>query len=389
MGKDLLLRLRQFIGQNCAGLSSLSAGVWYTQTLWRERLIWYNRAMKNWQFWVGVLISVVFVWFALQGLKLDEFWQAITHANYWWILPGIAVYFVGVWARAWRWHYLLKPIKAISTNAMFPIVTIGYMGNNIYPFRAGEVLRAVILKRRHGVPVSASLATIFVERIFDGVVMLSFIFLNLSELARLTSGSGKIGELDIQNLAILGTLAFIGALVVFLLAAMFPQITAKIGQWFIDRILPEKLREKSTGIMHKFLDGLASLRSPLNILMVFLTSAVIWLLETMKYWFVMHAFNFEVSFFALMLMNGIVNLMTTLPSAPGYIGTFDKPGIAVLQAYGIDQAVATGYTLVLHAALWLPITLLGAYYMAKEGIQWNDSLRAEIDGTKEPENAPV
>ena len=65
--------------------------------------------------------------------------------------------------------------------------------------------------------------------------------------------------------------------------------------------------------------------------MIFFTSVIIWLLETGKYWFVMHAFNFEVSFFALMLMNGIVNLATTIPSAPGYLGTFDAPGIALLE----------------------------------------------------------
>jgi len=331
--------------------------------------------MKKWQFWVGVLISVFFLWFALRGLRLGEFWDVIIRANYWWILPGVAVYFVAVWARAWRWHYLLKPIKSIPTQTMFPITAIGYMGNNIYPARAGEVLRAVILKRREGVPVSASLATIIVERIFDGVVMLAFVFINLPELAKMTGDSGFLG--NIQQVAIYGTAAFAVALVIFLLAAMFPSVTAKIGQWFVDRVVPLRFREKVTGIMHKFLDGLASLRSPLNILMVFVTSIIIWLLETLKYWFVMHAFGFEVSFFTLMLMNGIVNLATTKPSAPGYIGTFDGPGIAVLTAYGVNQATAAGYTLTLHAALWLPITLLGAYYMAREGIRWNDSLRAE------------
>jgi len=331
--------------------------------------------MKKWQFWLGVLISVFFIWISLRGLRLGEFWDVVKNANYWWILPGIAVYFVGVWVRAWRWHYLLKPIKAIPTRTMFPITTIGYMGNNIYPARAGEVLRAVILKRREGVPVSASLATIIIERIFDGVVMLAFVFINLPELARLTSSSGFIG--NIQQVAIYGTAAFAIALLVFLLAAMFPVVTAKIGQWFIDRVLPERLRDKVTGFMHRFLDGLASLRSPFNILMVFVTSVVIWLFETLKYWFVMHAFGFSVSFFALMLMNGIVNLATTIPSAPGYIGTFDAPGIAVLVAYGVDQATAAGYTLTLHAALWIPITLLGAYYLAKEGIRWSDALRAE------------
>jgi uncharacterized protein (TIRG00374 family) len=148
----------------------------------------------------------------------------------------------------------------------------------------------------------------------------------------------------------------------------------------LDRLVPTRFRGQSSGIMHKFLDGLASLRSPANILMVFFTSVVIWLLETGKYWFVMHAFNFNVSFFALMLMNGIVNLITIIPAAPGYIGTFDASGIAVLTAYNIEPATAAGYTIVLHVALWLPITLVGAYYMAREGIKWSEALRREEDG---------
>jgi uncharacterized protein (TIRG00374 family) len=333
--------------------------------------------MKKWHFWFGMLISVLFIWLALHGLRLGEFWNTVQQANYIWLVPGVAVYFVAVWVRAWRWHYLLRPIKKIPTRTMFPITTIGYMGNNIYPARAGEVLRAVILKRKEQVPISASLATIIVERIFDGVVMLAFVFVNLPELAKLTGESGFVG--NIQQVAVIGTGVFLGALGVFLLAAMFPQVTVRVGQWSIDRFLPERLREKVSSIMHKFLDGLASLRSPFNVLMVFFTSVIIWLLETGKYWFVMHAFPFHVSFFALMLMNGIVNLATTIPSAPGYIGTFDAPGIAVLSAYGVDQAIAAGYTLVLHVALWLPITLLGAYFLTREGIKWSDSLRAETE----------
>jgi glycosyltransferase 2 family protein len=331
--------------------------------------------MKKWHFWLGVLISIFFLWLVLPGLHLDQFWDSVKEANYIWLVPGIGVYFVGVWVRAWRWHYLLGPIKKIPTQTMFPITTIGYMGNNVYPARAGEVLRAVILKRKEGVSVSASLATIIVERIFDGVVMLAFVFVNLPELAKLTGASGFVGNM--QQVALIGTGVFLGALVVFLLAAMFPHFTARMGVWLFSYILPKRLHERVTSLMTKFLDGLASLRSPVNVLMVFFTSVIIWLLETGKYWFVMHAFDFTVSFFALMLMNGIVNLATTIPSAPGYIGTFDAPGIAVLTAYGVEHSVAAGYTLVLHVALWLPITLLGAYYLAREGIHWNDALRAE------------
>ncbi len=331
---------------------------------------------KQGQLALGVGVSLLFLWLALRGLRLGDFWGVVSRAQYGWILPGILVYFVGVWARAWRWHYLLKPLKEIPTRVMFPVTAIGYMGNNIYPARAGEVLRAVILKRKEGVPVSASLATIIVERIFDGVVMLAFVFINLPELAKLTSASGFIG--NIQQLAVWGTAAFLGALAIFLLAAMFPQKSGALGEWLLRRILPARLRENSIGILHKFLAGLAALRSPVNVLMVFATSLVIWLLETAKYWFVMHAFGFSVSFFALMLMNGIVNLATTIPSAPGYIGTFDAPGIAVLTAYGVEQATAAAYTLTLHVALWLPITLLGAWFLTREGLRWNEQLRAEM-----------
>jgi uncharacterized protein (TIRG00374 family) len=332
--------------------------------------------LKRWQFWVGVVISALFLWLALRGLNLADFWVVVRSAHYGWLLPGVAIYFVGVWVRAWRWHYLLRPVQKIPTRLMFPVTCIGYMGNNIYPARAGEVLRAVILKRRRGVPVSASLATIIVERIFDGVVMLAFVFVNLPELAGLaTADSGFVGNL--RDLALVGVAIFFGFFLLFLGAALLPQQTARLSQWFIRHLLPARWRDQVAGMVDRFLEGLAFLRSPFTVFMVLLTSVAIWLLETGKYWFVMHAFDFRVGFFALMLMNGVVNLATTIPSAPGYIGTFDTPGIAVLQAYGVDQATAAGYTLVLHVALWLPITALGAFYLAREGIRWSDSLRAE------------
>jgi glycosyltransferase 2 family protein len=336
--------------------------------------------MKRWQFWVGILISVVFLYFSLRGQELDKAWQALRTADYWWLIPGVAVYFIGVLVRTWRWHYLLRPLKKIPTLTMFPIVCIGYMGNNIYPARAGEVLRAAVLKQREGVPISASLATVIIERIFDGVVMLAFVFLNLGQLAGLTGKSGLIETLNIRDVALLGSVLFFGALLVFLLAAMFPKITERLVNYVIDRFVPLRLREKTRDLSLRFLSGLEALRSPQEALMIFFTTVVIWLLETGKYWFVMHAFQFQVSFFALMLMNGIVNLATTLPSAPGYVGTFDAPGIALLSAYGVLPEIASSYTLVLHAALWLPITALGAYYYFRQPLRWGkevEQLRTE------------
>lgn len=323
---------------------------------------------RRWQFWLGVLISAAFLWLALRGLKLEEVWADLQSANYVWLVPGVAVYFLAVAVRSWRWDYLLRPLKVIPVRKLFPIVVIGYMGNNVYPARAGELLRAYVLKRHESVSVSASLATVVVERIFDGVVMLLFVFVALPTAPFLPDW--------LRSIIVSGSLIFLTALIVFLALAARPAAANRLYTSSIEHFLPGRARERARGLFDRFMTGLASLNDLKHVLMVFFTSIIIWLLETVKYWFVMHAFNFEVSFFTLLLMNGIVNLATTLPAAPGYVGTFDTPGIEVLVAFGVERVVATAYTLVLHAALWLPITLLGIFFMARQSVRWSDFARA-------------
>ncbi len=303
---------------------------------------------------LGIAISVIFLALALNGLKLDEFWDGIRNANYWWLIPGVGVYFIGVAVRTWRWYYLLRPLKEVSLQKLFPIVCIGYAGNNIYPARAGEVLRAYILKEEEGISVSANLATVIIERIFDGLVMLAFVMVTLPFT--------NLGSFY-NNFVLVFSILFFAALGVFLTLAARPLWAEQVIRWVATRFLPLRFQDKVMALSGRFLEGVKSLRSGKDVVMIFFTSVIIWLLETLKYWFVMHAFPFEVPFTVLMLMNGVVNLFTTLPGAPGHVGTFDAPGIAVLVAFGVDQAIAASYTLILHVALWFPITVLGLYYL--------------------------
>jgi len=89
--------------------------------------------LKRWQFWVGVIISAVFLYLALGGLKLRDVWETLRSANYWWLVPGVAVYFVAVGFRSWRWSYVLRPVQRVSARRLFPIVVIGYMGTRRAP----------------------------------------------------------------------------------------------------------------------------------------------------------------------------------------------------------------------------------------------------------------
>lgn len=312
----------------------------------------------RWRVIVGIAISALFLLIAVRGLKLDAFVAALHGADYVWLVPGIAVYFMAVAARTWRWHYMMRHIRDIPLAPLFRIVCIGYMGNNVYPARAGEILRSYVLKQTYGVRMGASLPTVIIERLFDGLTMLLFVFVALPFVHFESEALAGYAPLIVWL-----TLAFVAALVAFLFLAARPETSRWLYGAAIDRFAPRRHHAAARDAADRIMLGFESLARGREVFMIFGTSVLVWLFETCKYWFVMHAFHFEVSFLTLMLMNGIVNLATTIPGLPGHWGTFDLPGIAILVAAGVDQAVATPYTLVLHVALWLPITALGAFFL--------------------------
>ena len=107
--------------------------------------------VKRWQFWLGVAISLLFLWLALRGLRLDHVWRWWPQANYWWLVPGVAVYFLAVWARAWRWHYLLRPLEADPDPHDVPDrVPSATWATTSIRRGPGELLRAYVLRAARG-----------------------------------------------------------------------------------------------------------------------------------------------------------------------------------------------------------------------------------------------
>ena len=326
---------------------------------------------KRWLIWLGLVISAVFLYLAFREINYASLWATLLEIRLWWLIPGLAVYFVGVLVRTWRWQYLLKPLKIVPIKTLFPIINMGYMGNNVFPLRMGEVLRSVVLKRREDISISGSLATIVVERIFDAVIIVGFVLLNLGQLAGLPAAS-TFSQLG--GLATWAVVIFLAGLTVFIIVAMFPKPAMRLIHAIIHRVVPERFREPVTEIADRFLDGLMSLRSPKDAVMIFLTSILVWVLETGLYWSVDQALGLGLNFGQLMLLNGVVNLVLLIPAAPGGLGTFDAAGRAMLQAFAIPAEPALGYTLVLRIALWAPITLLGAVYFVREGLKWTTDI---------------
>jgi uncharacterized protein (TIRG00374 family) len=325
--------------------------------------------MHRWIFWVGVLISVVLLFISLRGLQLDEVLLSLRFANFWWLLPGIAAYFIAVAVRTWRWSYLLRPYKHVSFGSLYETVVIGYMGNNVYPARAGELVRAYVLRRKEGIPIAFSLATVLLERITDGIVMVAFVLIGLPNVANLPPSANSI--------VLIAAGLFAVAVAVFFWMALAPVMAERMAHAVITRVIPHRFQGLLLGFVTRFVQGARSLSRPADLFMIVFSTALAWLIETVKYWFVMHAFSFNLTFVDLMLVNGVANLFTIIPSGPGYVGTYDAAGIGILLALCVQKEIATAYTLVLHAVLWLPVTLLGAFFMLREGLKWADFRRAE------------
>lgn len=337
---------------------------------------------KRWLIWLGFIISAFFLFLAFREINYAELWQTLQSVRLWWLIPGLVIYAGSMLTRAWRWGALLNPIKKIYTVTLLPTILIGYMGNNVFPLRMGEVLRAVVLKRREKIAISATLATIVVERIFDAVVVVGFVLLNLGQLTQLP-GTGALSQLG--GLATWAILIFSVGLTLFIAVAMFPKPAMRLIHGVIQKIIPERWRESVSGIADRFLDGLMSLRSPKDALMILLTSILTWLLETGLYWCVNRSLGLGLNFGQLMLLNGIVNMVLLVPAAPGGLGTFDAAGRAMLQAYGISAEPALGYTLILRIVLWAPITLIGAIFFVREGLKWTlDVSEMQAQGEETP-----
>ncbi len=323
---------------------------------------------KQKRFWVGLLVSLVLLVFVFYQTDPSKIWDSLQQAQYIYLLPALALYFIGVGVRAARWHFLLRALKPIPTRALFPPVVIGYMANDILPARMGEIVRAYVLGRQENVSKAATLVTIVVERIFDGLTMLTFI----------VAGSFVLNFADAEltaRLRLVGAL-FSAAIVALALFAGMPRRVERLADFFIQRVPSEALRARAAALTHSLLAGLGVLRSPADSCAVYALSILAWLFETGMYVVIAWGFDIVLPLPVFLVACAFANLVTIAPSTPGYVGVFDAPVIYVLTTFGIEPNLATSYTLVLHAALILPVTLLGIFYVWRAGLSLTQMTRA-------------
>ncbi|MHB1131705.1 MAG: lysylphosphatidylglycerol synthase transmembrane domain-containing protein [Chloroflexota bacterium] len=325
--------------------------------------------MAKWRLGLGLAISLVFLyWLSSQVRDLDRVLAALSEAQYIYVLPALAAYFLGVWVRAIRWHYLLKPVREVSASQLFPVVVIGYMANNILPARIGEFVRAYVLGERAGISKTATLGTIVVERLCDGLALLSFML-----MVALVVPFG----ITLQQIAWVTAALFLGMLAALALFAARPDWAERLVGLAL-RPLPPRYAAPLARLAAAGLSGLRALRSARVFGTAFALSLLAWLCEAAMYYLIALGFFPWLGAEAILLTVAVANVGAMIPSSPGYIGTFDALAVFALGLFGVAGELALGYTAVLHAALILPVTLLGFFFLWRENLTLSTLTRTPL-----------
>jgi uncharacterized protein (TIRG00374 family) len=330
--------------------------------------------LRSRRLWLGVIVSLVFIAIFVIRTDFSEVGDAFRDANYAWAVASIPVYFAGSWFRAWRWRYLLRPLGEMRTAALFPIVIIGFMVNNLIPARAGELVRAYIIGERERVSKMAALGTIAVDRVYDGIVLLLFL---------LIVGAFAGVSAQLRGIAISMTVLFgIGLLVLVALA-----LSERLSRWAVLTLLrftPRRVKGQVEELAGSFLIGLHSFRSPYDMFAATATSVVSWLLEATMYYMIGLAFNLDLGFHVYLLITAGANLAISVLATQGGVGPFEVVAKETVTYFGVGKGVASAYAVALHALVLFPVIALGLYFLWAINLSLGEVLRGPAAAEPNP-----
>jgi uncharacterized protein (TIRG00374 family) len=318
---------------------------------------------------LGFLAAGALLLWALRGVHLDEVLRRIRGAHPGPLAAMVVVATVTYPLRMIRWRLLLRredggPLPALP---LWHAVAIGFMANNLLPFRAGELVRLIAVTRLAGVRFSAALSSVAVERIFDGLTVVAL--MSFALLGTELPADVAVGGVSVAHLARVTGAMGLAALAAAALVVAFPLAAEGV----IRRVLPrgnfaDRLVELIEGIRH----GLAALRSPVLLGGVIFWSLVLWVVNAWSFHVGFAAFDIPVSFAGALLMQGILVFGITVQLTPGFVGQFEAAIVAALALYAVPNDLASSYAIAYHGLTFLPVILLGAWSLARTPLALSD-----------------
>jgi uncharacterized protein (TIRG00374 family) len=302
------------------------------------------------RFGVAAAISGVALWLAVRNAQLVGLRSALTHADFVWLLPYPVVCIVLNVIRGEIWRQLLR--RRVTTAQAFWAYSVGFLANNVLPFRLGEAVRVVMLSRRCELPVVEVAAAAGLERLLDLAILAVLLAAVGPRIARIPGlMTGAVLVVAIVGLALVA--------IVMLVRWRDQSLVAleRATGWMSDasrRVVAAKWRDLTR--------GLGILLKPSVGIPVTGAAAVVWILTVVLQWLVLRSFQPQAGVVDATFMIVAVSLAIALPAAPGFVGVYHLAGqqalaVAFPRLYDANTALAA--TTVSHAVSYVTSTALG------------------------------
>lgn len=334
----------------------------------------------GWRGALGIVLSAAGLWWALHGVPWHAVADRLREADVTLlILCSVAATSIFP-VRAIRWRVILDPVAPkLPFGPLWRSVAIGMMVNNVVPARAGELARAYALTReRPEVNFSTSLASLVVDRLFDGASVL--LLMAVAMLDPRFLGVSNIHGWSIRDAALLGIVAIVVGFTALFLFASYPRRAIAVYERFARRVAPA-IEARGSAVLHSFAGGLSVLRSPRRFAAVLFWAVVMWLLNAFAFWLAFRALHINATFSAALFAQGVIVAFVSVPSTPGFAGVFELGGRIGLAAFGITASAAAAWSLTFHIVSYIPITLFGLWYLSRAGITYGEIRAASEQGS--------
>jgi hypothetical protein len=329
---------------------------------------------------LGIALSAALLWLTLRDVALTDVAQRLRGSDpLLWALCTITATAIFP-LRARRWQAILAPLgPRVPLAPLWEATAIGMMVNNVVPARAGEFARAVSLTQRHPtLGLGATLGSLVVDRLFDGTMVLTLLLLATLDPAfpaEATVFGWRAGEIGLAAAAVLGVV-----LLGLLLLLLAPDLVTGLIDRTVGRLAPAVGTRLRT-LIESFAAGIAVLRSPALVGEVAWWTLLHWLTNALAFWLGFRALGLDAPFSAALFLQGVIAIGVSIPQAPGFFGVFEATGKAGLALYAVAAEPAVTWALGFHLLSFVPITALGAWYLARQPWRLRDLIGRARSGT--------
>ena len=316
---------------------------------------------------MGLVVTLALLAWALHGVDARQLVGHLRRADPLLLTGAVVLATLTFPLRTLRWRLILRDVS--GGGAAFPLLplwhatAIGFMANNLLPVRAGEFARAYVAQQQLPVRFSTALASVGVERVFDGLLLVGLMTLAIASPA--FPGHARIGTTSVSGLATGAAVFFSAVLVVAVLVVHRPAPWLALLRRVTHALLPARFAGRLTQVAEGLVAGLEVLKSPTRFVGVVAWSLLQWLVNAAAFAVCFRAFGLPVPPEGAFLLQGIIGFGVALPASPGFVGVFEAATRVTLAIYGIDATRAVSYAVAYHVSTFVPITLLGLYSLSR------------------------